>query len=111
MRSRLILTLAFALAGIAAAPMLFAASRNGCSVDGSTPVTIAVINRSQHEVLDIFWVDYSCNEVAKGTLLPGQRWDQQTFISHPFRIREEKSGRLLREFVTSASTPVITFVP
>jgi len=103
MRSRFIL--AFALAGTAAAPMLFAANRNSCSVDGNTPVAIAVVNRSQHEVLEIFWVNYNCNEVAKGTIAAratlGSANLHLASISNPGREKRTPPSRVRDERINA----------
>ncbi len=81
-----------------------------CSIDSATRVAIAVMNTSPDDTFDIFWVNYRCEEIYKGTIAPGERWDQRTFLSHPWRIREADSGRMVKQFVTNANTSVITFV-
>jgi hypothetical protein len=83
---------------------------DACSVDGSTRVSIAVINTSATASYEVYWVDYECEEVYKGSIGPGERWDQRTYLSHPWHIRDADTGELVQEFVTTANTPVITFV-
>jgi VHL beta domain len=80
-----------------------------CSTESTIQVEIAVINRRK-EPVDIYWIDYNCREVPKRTLKAGARWNQRTYVSHPWRIRDPGTGQILKEFVTNPATPVITFV-
>jgi hypothetical protein len=76
------------------------------SIAAQVPVTIAVLNESPRTVT-LWWVDYDGREVARGTIRPGQRWDQRTFLTHPWRVRDAVTSQLMRDFITDENTPAL----
>ena len=68
-----------------------------CSQDGN-PEALELVNTCR-EAVDIYWVDYKCREVFAGRAAPGEAWDQHTFDTHPFRVRDHATHRLIKEWV------------
>ncbi|MDQ3584026.1 MAG: hypothetical protein M3495_21615 [Pseudomonadota bacterium] len=66
------------------------------SREASTTATLEIKNESAKHVR-LFWIDYTGQEVFYHELSPGERYVQQTFVTHPWRIREATSGQLLTE--------------
>jgi hypothetical protein len=83
--------------------------QTACSVESTVPVTIAVVNQMQRPVV-MYWIDFECHEVDKGTIEAGGRWDQRTFLTHSWRIRDRETGRVVKEFITTPETSVITYL-
>jgi len=70
-----------------------------CSTAGGHTVTLALRSTCTTTTVDIFWVDFKCQEVFSGVLAPGETWNQETWDSHPFRLRDHATHRLVKEFV------------
>ncbi len=81
-------TVAFVLASSGAA------LASPCSTESKVPVTIAVENTTPRWLV-VMWVDDQCREVQEGVLGPGARWDQVTYLSHVWRLRDPQ-GTLVR---------------
>lgn len=79
---------------------------NQCSKSSSQPITLTFRNRTPDITLNIFWVDYGCSERSYGTIPPGADHVQQTFVTHPWRLRDARTGALLKEFVPAPSDGV-----
>lgn len=54
----------------------------------------------------IYWVDYNCQEVYYNTLYPFQAYVQETYVTHPWRVRDAEAGQLLQEFVTEGDMTI-----
>jgi len=72
---------------------------------GST--TILFVNSSSATV-NVFWLDYQGNRVWYATLLPGDSYIQETYLSHPWVITDE-SGNCL-ELHLALGTPSIATI-
>eukprot|EP00804_Cyclotella_cryptica_P004003 CCRYP_013913-RA/>CCRYP_013913-RA protein AED:0.15 eAED:0.15 QI:307/1/1/1/1/1/2/678/442 len=61
---------------------------------GQVPIDLEVTNRTNHEVIHVFWMDYSGKEVYKGSMRRGETWNQTTYIGHPwiFRVGDVGEG-------------------
>lgn len=55
-------------------------------------------NTCSAETVDVFWVDFQCRESFVGRLAPGEVLRQLTFDTHPWRVRDHATHRLLKEF-------------
>ncbi|MEA5578698.1 CAP domain-containing protein [Anabaena sp. UHCC 0451] len=85
---------------IAATPAkTLAQNTSQCSKEGNRQARITFINDTNRQV-DIYWVNYQCEEVKYYTLRPGQSYRQRTYITHPWRVRDSQTGRILNEAVT-----------
>lgn len=68
-----------------------------CSLTGDMPSPIEVINNAPCPI-DLWWVDYSCGEQFFSTVDPnGGTWFNDTWETHPWRIRQTGSEQLLVE--------------
>ena len=67
---------------------------------GKVPVYIEVTNHTtQHEIINVYWADYTGNEIYKGSIRNGGgMWTQTTYIGHPwtFRVGPGEEGVLLK---------------
>jgi VHL beta domain len=77
---------------------------NGCSelsglksATHDQTVSVIITNRSS-KTLDVFWADYDGRLVLNAKLAPNQPYGVQTFVGHPWVIKDE-SGRCIRAFV------------
>jgi len=67
-----------------------------CSTGWSSTANLKIVN-NYNKYVDLYWVDYQCNEVKYVTLNPGVTHLQPSFVTHPWRIRESNSGKLLKQ--------------
>src|SRR6185369_3237404 len=74
-----------------------------CSTPGE-PLLLELVNTCGTETLDVYWVNYQCKEVFYKELTPGETWTQSTFVSHPWRVREHQSHRLVKEVAPTPPT-------
>jgi hypothetical protein len=51
------------------------------------------------DAVDVFWVDFQCRESFTGRIEPGETFDQATFDTHPWRVRDHATHRLVKEWV------------
>src|SRR5215831_16360865 len=47
----------------------------------------------------LYWVDFQGNEISFGDLNPGSSRVIQTYATHVWRVRDKKSGQLLKSVV------------
>ena len=80
-----------------------------CSATGSPPaVTITFVNDAPCP-LELWWVNFNCNEELYGVLTPGGgSIAQGTFEGHVWRIRDPGSEKLLFQYVVPLSTTPAT---
>lgn len=75
------------------------------STDSSTSIHITFQNTTT-EIVHIYWVDYHGKEVFYRDLRPAESYVQQTYITHPWRIKDDKE-EVLNEFVAVEDSDVI----
>ena len=51
------------------------------------PVSIRVTNEGA-EPLEVFWIDYDGARQPAGAVMPGEAFEGQTFLTHPFEFRD-----------------------
>jgi hypothetical protein len=51
------------------------------------------------EAVDVYWVDYKCRESFVTRLAPGETMGQNTYDTHPWRVRDHATHRLIKEWV------------
>jgi len=61
-------------------------------------VTVKFANRLPWPV-DVSWIDFEGKEVPYASLEPGQSYDQQTFETHPWRIRQRHTGEVIAAYI------------
>jgi len=71
------------------------------SKSSEEPVTVQFQN-SGNETLQLIWVDYDGEEVVKDTIPPRQKRGQNTFVSHPWILRNE-AGDCTAAFISRTS--------
>jgi hypothetical protein len=59
---------------------------------------IEVLNTCGEDV-DVFWVDFKCRESFVKRLAPGDTLRQHTYDTHPWRVRDHATHRLVKEWV------------
>lgn len=57
------------------------------SLNGDQSTTIRLINRGSH-TYKVYWLDYQGHRKHYRDLAPGERYDQQTYVTHPWVITE-----------------------
>ena len=82
-----------------------------CSQNSSQAVNLPFRNAFTDRSVRLFWVDYGCNEVGYDVLAPGQTRVQQTFVTHPWRVRDASTNALYKEFVPTTTAPPEVTVP
>lgn len=80
---------------------------SACSKASNQAVNVTFHNLFTDRSVRLYWVDYTCKEIAYDVIAPGQSHVQATFATHPWRIRDAQTGALYKEYVTdSAATDV-----
>lgn len=82
------------------------APSSSCSQSSTTPIQLEIINESRRD-LELYWVDFQCEETFYRTIEQGSSYLQSTFAGHPWRI--EFDGVLLYEYIpTDQGTQTLT---
>ncbi len=76
-----------------------------CSADGGAALEVTFNNLYVDRSVDLFWVDGGCVERPYASIPPGGRHLQPTFRRHVWRIRDGRSGAVLRDYYTDDNTP------
>jgi len=76
------------------------------SLSGDVATELTFENRSQRTIV-VYWIDYRGEEVFYRRLVPGQSYDQPTYVTHPWRIREEGSAVEIKTVVAGSLRNVI----
>jgi hypothetical protein len=71
-----------------------------CSTKGN-PEALEMVNTCADDV-DVFWVDFKCRESFVARVASGQQLGQQTYDTHPWRVRDHATHRLIKEWVGPA---------
>jgi hypothetical protein len=71
-------------------------SSGQCSEAGLS-IDLTVVN-DRADPVELFWVSYDCEEVRTSRIEPGQRWTHASEDARRWRVRDEKTHALLREF-------------
>lgn len=80
-----------------------------CSLHSWMPTEITFVNRGE-VTLFVYWINYQCEEEYFQTLPPGHQYIQQTFMTHPWVIRDP-DGRLVNSYIATDAEPVTVMVP
>lgn len=72
-----------------------------CSMSG--PATTWVVTNNRRRPVTLHWVDFACNEARYGEIAPGATYEQGTFVTHVWRVRDSADGHLITEVVLDAS--------
>ena len=77
-----------------------------CSSAGH-PVHLSLENRLSSPI-DLFWIDYECKEQPRGQILPGETYRGISYDTHPFRVRDPESHRVIKELPALSPDPETT---
>jgi hypothetical protein len=78
-----------------------------CRTSANTSVNVSFANNTTGAV-DIYWVDYNCQERFYKTLAAGAAYTQQTYLTHVWRVKKQSNGAVLKQVVINNSNPVLT---
>src|SRR5438093_4989625 len=81
---------------------LFWAATNLRSIESRVRIEIEFNNRLSVPVA-IYWVDYFGNEIFYRDLNPGSAAVMQMFATHPWRVRDKRTGQFLQTVVAGSS--------
>ncbi len=84
---------------------------NACSQNATQAVNLPFRNNFTDRSVRLYWVDYSCKEVAYNVLGPKQTHVQQTYVGHPWRVRDEMTNALYEEVIPTSTAPPEVVVP
>lgn len=68
-----------------------------CSMSG--PATTWVVTNTRRRPVTLYWVDFACNEARYADIAPGATYQQGTFVTHVWRVRDTGDGHLITEVV------------
>lgn len=68
-----------------------------CSQNSNASATFRVVNGCATEAIEVFWVNYDCDEITYEVISPGNEWEIDSYDTHPWRIRASSDLRLLAE--------------
>lgn len=74
-----------------------------CSAKDGKAVGVSFANGCSG-FINVYWVDFACQENKYHEIGPGQNKVQSTFAGHIWRLRDQASGQLLREYVVPSSS-------
>ncbi|GAB1422513.1 hypothetical protein MASR2M15_27470 [Anaerolineales bacterium] len=81
-------------------------AQSSCSNGGSqAPVELSVPNLTSQK-LNVYWLDFQCNEQLTDVLVPGKIFYQSTYDGHEWIFRDD-NGQEVTRFVTSSSSPMV----
>jgi hypothetical protein len=90
-----------ALVGAAVVGVCFSAAADGKkhpaeekglkSHDGDVETVITFVNKSGKSV-KVYWLDYEGERKEYATVTDGDKYEQQTFLTHPWLITDEKDN-------------------
>ncbi len=79
------------------------------SIHSQVPTQVTFRNETRTPVR-VLWIDYQGREVPYRQLYPGESYVQPTFATHPWRVRETASGKVLRTVVAGVA-PMTVVIP
>ncbi|MFP6685759.1 MAG: hypothetical protein VB934_13645 [Polyangiaceae bacterium] len=80
-----------------------------CSENSDSKVSLTISNVCMSEAIEVFWVNFNCNEVSYGSYNPGNSFVIQSYKSHPWRVRNATTQVLLADIPPVMSDTIIAF--
>jgi len=68
-----------------------------CSLEATDFASLSIDNDCLDVAVDVYWVDYGCNEIFFARIDAGGNWGIESFQTHPWRLRNVDTGVLMRE--------------
>ncbi len=78
-----------------------------CSTSSEVNVNLTFVNNSDN-IVDVYWIDYNCEQQLYGTLEPGGSYQQGTYATHPWLFIDAKTGDTLKTFVAGVTDEEVT---
>lgn len=85
---------------------LMASSQRVCAQSSYAPAVNVQFQNTTNEVMDVYWVNFDCEEVLYFSLTPGQSLTQPSYITHPWVIRAAYTGEPAACVVTDGAGTV-----
>ncbi|HVJ94502.1 MAG TPA: hypothetical protein VM580_32165 [Labilithrix sp.] len=82
-----------------------------CSQQSAQAVNLPFRNEFSDRTVRLYWVNYQCQEVAYGAVKPKTTYVQQTYVGHPWRVRDASTNALYKEFIPTTTAPPEVTVP
>lgn len=70
------------------------------TITSKQAVSVQFVNQTRM-TLDVYWVNHQGVESKYATLAPGQSYKQSTYVTHPWRIREQSTQAPVRLYLPS----------
>lgn len=83
---------------------------SGCSISSTETASITFVNNTGGTV-STYWISFNCAEVFYVRLEPGQSYTQQTYVTHPWIVRDDGSGATLTRFTPASAGAYTVSVP
>lgn len=80
-----------------------------CSELATVEVVVTFINNTS-ETVNVYWLDYQCQEILYATLRPGMRLEQSTYVLHPWRVRSASTQTVLMDYAPTSAEPAIVSI-
>ena len=77
---------------------------NYASTSGDEQFVVEFLN-SRDSILDMYWINYEGEEVFKTSISPGETWSRNTYVIHPWVVRE-RSGLCVAAYHSVSSVLV-----
>lgn len=77
---------------------------------GNISIYLNIHNTTNHTIR-VYWVDYKGKHVSKGTMKPGHRWTQSTFIDHPWVFEDATDATVYLYYVPYRAIPTLPTAP
>jgi hypothetical protein len=80
------------------------------STSGDVETTIKFVNKSK-QTIKVYWLDYDGDRVFYNTLEDGESYEQQTYVTHPWLITDEKENAWYVYFPDAQTRTVAIVAP
>ncbi len=67
-----------------------------CSMRSATPAELEIENECAYSIR-VLWVDDDCDEISYQVVSGEDSWSVSSFVTHPWRIRNQQTGELILE--------------
>ena len=80
------------------------------SLEASVETKITFVNHSRTPILT-YWIDYQGAEVFYHEIAPNDSFTEQTYVTHPWRVKRKRNGAMVKTVVASAARQTIVIDP
>ena len=79
------------------------------SMKSEYETVLSIVNQSTGATLSAWWVNYDGDEEWFGDIPPGDSWVVSTWVTHPWRIRNQE-GKLVRQVIVNDAKEAIVVI-